>query len=65
MSQKRKRKQLKNIIDIADYYPKNIIQNTPKTEDQKEYCNLIQSTHTDIVLGIDPSGTGKTLLAVE
>ena len=41
MSQKRKRKQLKNIIDIADYYPKKIIQNTPKTENQKEYNDPI------------------------
>ena len=65
MSQKRKRKQLKNIIDIADYYPKKIIHNTPKTENQKEYYNLIQSNHTDIILGVGPSGTGKTLLAVE
>ena len=65
MSSKRKQKKLKNIIEIADYYPKKIVHNTPKTENQKEYFNLIQSNHTDIILGVGPSGTGKTLLAVE
>ena len=65
MSSKRKQKKLKNIIEIADYYPKKIVHNTPKTENQKEYYNLIASNHTDIILGVGPSGTGKTLLAVE
>lgn len=54
-----------NIVDINSYQKKKSVQILPRNRNQETYLLALMNEHKDIVFGIGPAGTGKTLLAVQ
>ena len=55
-----------NIVNINSFTKKNASVNiVPRNKNQETYVLEILNSERDIVLGIGPAGTGKTLLAVQ
>jgi len=55
-----------NIVNINSFTKKNASVNiVPRNKNQEKYVLEILNSERDIVLGIGPAGTGKTLLAVQ
>jgi len=55
-----------NIVNINTYAKKNAtVSIIPRNKNQEKYVLKILNSERNIVLGIGPAGTGKTLLAVQ
>ena len=55
-----------NIVNLNSFTKKNAAVNiVPRNKNQEKYVLEILNSERDIVLGIGPAGTGKTLLAVQ
>jgi phosphate starvation-inducible PhoH-like protein len=55
-----------NIVNLNSFTKKNATVNiVPRNKNQEKYVLEILNSERDIVLGIGPAGTGKTLLAVQ
>ena len=54
-----------NIVNFNTYQKKNIVQIIPRNRSQEKYVLQLLDDTKDIVFGIGPAGTGKTLLAVQ
>jgi len=54
-----------NIIEIDQYQKKKSVQILPRNKNQETYLLELLDSKKDIVFGIGPAGTGKTLLAVQ
>ena len=54
-----------NIINFNSHQKKQTVEILPRNRNQEEYIIKLLSSQKDIVFGIGPAGTGKTLLAVQ
>jgi phosphate starvation-inducible PhoH-like protein len=54
-----------NVVEINTYQKKNQVQILPRNRNQESYVLKLLDDTKDIVFGIGPAGTGKTLLAVQ
>lgn len=69
MSAKRARKSKNfhnNVVQINNYLPEKqkTVKIIPKNRNQEEYMLTLADSKKDVVFGIGPAGTGKTLIAV-
>lgn len=69
MSAKRARKSKNfhnNVVQINNYLPEKqkTVKIIPKNRNQEEYMLTLADAKKDVVFGIGPAGTGKTLIAV-
>ena len=68
MGAKRKAKQpnnYNNIVNINTFQKKQTVEILPRNKSQETYILELLNQNKDIVFGIGPAGTGKTLLAVQ
>ena len=54
-----------NVVDINIHQKKQQVQILPRNRNQETYVLKLLDDRKDIVFGIGPAGTGKTLLAVQ
>jgi len=54
-----------NVVEINTYQKKKQVQILPRNRNQETYVLALLDETKDIVFGIGPAGTGKTLLAVQ
>ena len=54
-----------NIVNINSFQKKNQVNILPRNRNQETYVLALLDERKDIVFGIGPAGTGKTLLAVQ
>jgi len=54
-----------NVVEINSYQKKKQVQILPRNRNQESYVLKLLDDKKDIVFGIGPAGTGKTLLAVQ
>jgi phosphate starvation-inducible PhoH-like protein len=69
MGAKRKARQeqprYNNVVNINSFQKKNFVEILPRNRHQESYVLKLLDNKKDIVFGIGPAGTGKTLLAVQ
>jgi phosphate starvation-inducible PhoH-like protein len=70
MGAKRKSRQrhndnFSNVVNIDAFQKKKTVQILPRNRNQEQYVLKLLDESKDIVFGIGPAGTGKTLLAVQ
>ena len=61
----RQRHSYNNVVNIDNYQKKNTVTILPRNKNQETYMLKLLDHNKDIVFGIGPAGTGKTLLAVQ
>lgn len=54
-----------NIVNINSFQKKNQVNILPRNRNQETYVLALLDERKDIIFGIGPAGTGKTLLAVQ
>ena len=54
-----------NVVNINTYHKKSTVTILPRNRNQETYVVKLLDQKKDIVFGIGPAGTGKTLLAVQ
>ena len=54
-----------NVVNFTNYQQKNTVTILPRNRNQETYVLKLLDPAKDIVFGIGPAGTGKTLLAVQ
>jgi len=54
-----------NVVDIKPFQKKQQVNIIPRNRNQEQYVLKLLNETKDIVFGIGPAGTGKTLLAVQ
>jgi phosphate starvation-inducible PhoH-like protein len=54
-----------NVVEFDTYYQKQKVNILPRNKNQETYVLKLLDPQKDIVFGIGPAGTGKTLLAVQ
>ena len=54
-----------NIVNINTFQKKNQVNILPRNRNQETYVLALLDERKDIIFGIGPAGTGKTLLAVQ
>ena len=54
-----------NVVDINVHQKKSQVNITPRNKNQEAYVISLLDAKKDIVFGVGPAGTGKTLLAVQ
>jgi phosphate starvation-inducible PhoH-like protein len=64
-TQSRANKGYENVVDINIHQKKQQVQILPRNKNQETYVIKLLDPTKDIVFGIGPAGTGKTLLAVQ
>jgi len=64
-AQSRANKNYNNVVDINFHQKKQQVQILPRNRNQETYVLKLLDETKDIVFGIGPAGTGKTLLAVQ
>jgi phosphate starvation-inducible PhoH-like protein len=64
-AQQRASKNYSNVVDINIHQKKQSVQILPRNRNQETYVLKLLDEKKDIVFGIGPAGTGKTLLAVQ
>ena len=64
-AQSRANKNYTNVVDINIHQKKQTVQIFPRNRNQESYVLKLTDESKDIVFGIGPAGTGKTLLAVQ
>ena len=71
MGAKRAQKKLKqshkstNVVKLNSFSKKKSVEIIPRNKNQETYTLKLLDDRKDIVFGIGPAGTGKTLLAVQ
>ena len=63
--QSRKLRQNTNVVDLQFYQKKNQVTILPRNINQETYMLKLLDRKKDIIFGIGPAGTGKTLIAVQ
>ena len=61
----RNRQNFENVVDFNKFQKKQIVQILPRNKNQEHYMLKLLEPGKDIVFGIGPAGTGKTMLAVQ
>jgi phosphate starvation-inducible PhoH-like protein len=64
-SKKQKSNNFGNVVDINTFQQKKAVKILPRNLNQETYVLSLLDEQKDIILGIGPAGTGKTLLAVQ
>ena len=64
-AQSRAKNNYNNVVDINVHQKKQQVQILPRNRNQESYVLKLLDEKSDIVFGIGPAGTGKTLLAVQ
>ena len=64
-AQSRAKNNYSNVVDINVHQKKQTVQILPRNKNQESYVLKLLDESKDIVFGIGPAGTGKTLLAVQ
>jgi len=64
-SRKQRQQNFSNVININTFQKKQHVQIIPRNKNQEQYVLKLLDETKDIVFGIGPAGTGKTLLAVQ
>jgi len=64
-SRQRQTPNYSNVVDINCYNKKNHVEIIPRNKHQESYMLKLLDREKDIVFGIGPAGTGKTILAVQ
>lgn len=64
-SKKQKSNNFGNVVDINTFQQKKSVKILPRNLNQETYVLKLLDKQKDIILGIGPAGTGKTLLAVQ
>jgi len=64
-SRQRQTPNYSNVVDINCYNKKNHVEIIPRNKHQESYMLKLLDQEKDIVFGIGPAGTGKTILAVQ
>jgi phosphate starvation-inducible PhoH-like protein len=64
-SRQRQNSNYSNVVDINCYNKKNHVEIIPRNKHQESYMLKLLDHEKDIVFGIGPAGTGKTILAVQ
>ena len=54
-----------NVVELDTFKKKNQIQILPRNKNQETYMLKLLDREKDIIFGIGPAGTGKTLIAVQ
>ena len=54
-----------NVVNINTFQKKQSVNIIPRNKNQEQYILTLLDESKDIVFGIGPAGTGKTLLAVQ
>ena len=54
-----------NVVELDTFKNKNQIQILPRNKNQETYMLKLLDREKDIIFGIGPAGTGKTLIAVQ
>lgn len=54
-----------NVVEINTYQKRNQVQILPRNKHQETYMLKLLDPKKDVVFGIGPAGTGKTLIAVQ
>jgi len=60
-----KRQNFENVVDINNYKQKRQVNILPRNKHQETYMLKLLDPKKDIVFGVGPAGTGKTLIAVQ
>ena len=60
-----RQKNFNNIVDFNSFTKKQSVTILPRNRNQEQYVLKLLDPQKDIVFGIGPAGTGKTLLAVQ
>ena len=63
-SQKRKNN-YSNVVEFTNFKKQNQVTILPRNKNQEQYTLKLLDQKKDIVFGVGPAGTGKTLLAVQ
>ena len=63
--QSRKRHNYENVLDFNNFKKKQTVEILPRNKHQETYTLKLLDPAKDIVFGIGPAGTGKTMLAVQ
>jgi phosphate starvation-inducible PhoH-like protein len=61
----RQHSQYNNVVNINTFQKKQTVKILPRNRNQEQYILKLLDETKDIVFGIGPAGTGKTLLAVQ
>ena len=64
-SRMRQNENFSNVVNINTFHKKQSVQILPRNRNQESYVLKLLDPTKDIVFGIGPAGTGKTLLAVQ
>jgi len=64
-SRKQQKPQNTNVVNINTFSKKKQVNILPRNKNQETYVLALLDEQRDIVFGIGPAGTGKTLLAVQ
>lgn len=64
-SRKQQKPQNSNVVNINTFSKKKQVNILPRNRNQETYVLALLDEQKDIVFGIGPAGTGKTLLAVQ
>ena len=64
-SRKVRQNSVNNVVDFDIYKKKNQVNILPRNKNQESYMLKLLDRGKDIVFGIGPAGTGKTLIAVQ
>jgi phosphate starvation-inducible PhoH-like protein len=65
MGAKRKAQRQANVYELNTFKKPQQVQIVPRNKNQEQYILKLLDNSKDIVFGIGPAGTGKTLLAVQ
>jgi len=64
-AKKQKSNNFNNVVDINTFQKKKPVKILPRNRNQEAYVLNLLDEQKDIIFGIGPAGTGKTLLAVQ
>lgn len=59
------RQNFSNVVQLHNFNKKSIVNILPRNRNQESYMLKLLDREKDIVFGIGPAGTGKTMLAVQ
>ena len=61
----KQRQNFTNVVDLHNFKKKSVVNILPRNKNQESYMLKLLDRDKDIVFGIGPAGTGKTMLAVQ
>ena len=62
---RKRQNSVNNVVEFDKFKSKNQVQILPRNKNQETYMLKLLDREKDIIFGIGPAGTGKTLIAVQ